>query len=128
MTGMLIEPDFTEVKEAVEPGIYKVRIVAHRVDKWSGKEGKKDTPYIGWTLDTFGSVEAKDDGRKIFHNTPISGPGAFRLKDLFKAAIGEELQGAFDPIMLYGREIEVTVVQQKNNPEYNEIKAVKSLV
>ena len=124
---MLIEPDFSEVKDSVGAGIYKVRIVGHSVDKWTGKDGKKDTPYINWIMETFEEAESKNNGRKVFHKTPISGPGAFRLKDFYKAAMGEELGGSFDPSMLYGRTLELTIGQQKDKPEYTEVKAVKAL-
>lgn len=123
----LVMPDFSEVKDRVDVGVYKVRVAKHKIDKWQGKEGKKDTPYIGWEMETFGEAEEKNNGRKVFHNTPITGPGAFRLKDFYKAAMGEELTGEFDPSMLYGRELEITVGQQKNQPEYTEIKSVKPL-
>lgn len=125
----LIVPDFSEVQDQVSPGIYKVRIVDSKMDKWTGKEGKPDTTLVVWTAETYGEAEEKNNGRKIFHRTPIQGPGAFRLQQFYKAAMGEDLQGGFDRLMLHGREVEVTIVDGKDKQGqltgYTEIKAVK---
>ncbi len=126
MSGLIV-PDFTDVKDAVEAGIYKCRVVGHKLDQWQGKDGKRDTPYVAWTHETYEEAEEKNNGRKIFHNTPIAGPGAFRLKSFFKGVMGEELAGEFDPTMLYGRMCEVTIGQQKTNPEFTEVKTVKPI-
>jgi hypothetical protein len=125
-TEGLITPDFSQVQDAVEPGVYSVRIVDSKLDKWQGKDGKPDTRLIVWTLETFNEASDKNNGRKIFHRTPIEGGGAFRLQDFFKAATGEACSGSFDRTMLHGREIEVTVAQQKNS-EYTEVKAVRRI-
>jgi hypothetical protein len=128
--GGLIQPDFSEVKDNVEAGAYKARVVDAKIDQWAGKEGKNPTSYINWTLETYGEAEAKNNGRKIFHKTPINGPGAFRLKEFYKAAIGEECPASgFDMAMLFGKEVELTVVDGKNKAGeltgYTEVKAVK---
>lgn len=126
--SQLIEPDFTDVKDAVEAGIYKTRVVGHELGQWTAKkEGAKDTPYVKWTLETYEEAEEKNNGRKIFHSTAISGPGAFRLKQFYKGVMGEELAGGFDPTMLYGRACEITMGPQKDKPEYTEVKAVKPI-
>lgn len=131
--SMLITPDFSEVKDSVEPGVYSGRITAHKVDTWPGKDGKKPTMYIKWTFETFNEEDPKNNGRKISMNTPINGPGAFRLKQLFTAAMGEEpKQGeGFDPAMLMGKEVSLTVVQQKDKQgqetEYTDVKSVKAI-
>lgn len=129
MDTQLVVPDFSEVKDAVEPGIYKTRIVDSKVGKWEGKEGKKDTYYVNWTLETFGEAEEKNNGRKIFHRTPINGLGAFRLQEFYKAAMNGEAcpKEGFDRTMLHSREVEVTVAPQKDQPQYTEVKAVKSI-
>ena len=106
---------------------YKVRIVDSKVDTWPGKESKSPTTFINWTLETFGEAEDKNNGRRIWHRTPIEGQGAFPLQDFYKAAMGEECSGAFDRSMLHGREVEVTYGPQKNKPEYMEVKAVRSI-
>lgn len=124
---MLVQPNFDEVQDRVGEGTYKVRIVESKVDQWPGKDGKRPTTFIAWTLETFAESDDKNNGRKIFHRTPIEGGGAFRLKDFYLAAMHEECSGAFDPEMLYGKEVEVTIVPQKNDPQYTEIKAVKAI-
>lgn len=125
--SFLVTPDFSGVQDRVGEGIYKTRVVGSKVDKWSGKEGKPDTTFINWTLETFGEVEDKNNGRKIFHRTPLEGGGAFRLQDFYRAAMGEDCNGAFDPTVLHGRELEVTVGTQKDKPEYTEVKSVRRL-
>lgn len=129
---LLITPDFSEVKDRVEPGEYCVRIADSAVGKWDGKEGKKDTYWVNWTLETFNETETKNNGRKTFHRTPINGPGAFKLKEFYKAAMnGEEcpVGGAgFDRSMLHTKELRIVVAQQKDNPQYTEVISVKPYV
>lgn len=127
ITGTLVAPSFDEVQDRVGPGIYKVRILSATPGQWAGKEGKKPTDYLNWRMETFGESDDKNNGRSIFHRTAINGPGAFRLQEFYRAAMGEDLTGSFDYTMLYGREIEVTVAEQKNDPQYTEVRAVRSL-
>ena len=124
---MLVTPDFSGVQDRVGEGAYKCRIVDSKVDTWAGRDGKPATTYIMWTLETFGEDVDKNNGRRIFHNTPIEGGGAFRLQDFYRAAMGEECSGSFYRSMLHGRELEVTVGPQKNKPEFNEVKAVRPI-
>lgn len=123
----LIEPDFSGVQDRVGEGIYKVRVVDSKVDKWAGKDGKPDTRFVMWTMETFSESEDKNNGRRIFHRTPVEGPGAFRLQDFYRAAMGEECTNKFDRTMLHGRELEVTIAPQKDKPEYTEVKAVRPI-
>lgn len=123
----LVTPDFSGVQDRVGPGIYKVRVIDGKRGTWAGKDGKPPTDYINWRMETFGEAEDKNNGRSIFHRTAISGPGAFRLQEFYRAAVGEDCTGAFDVTMLYGREVEVTVAEQKNDPQYTEVKSVRSL-
>jgi hypothetical protein len=125
--GTLITPDFGSVQDTVGEGIYKVRIIDGKLGEWAGRDGKPPTKFINWRMETFGESEDKNNGRSVFHRTPIEGGGAFRIKDLYRAAIGEELAGAFDFTMLYGREVEITVGPQKDKPEYMEVKAVRTI-
>lgn len=127
ISGSLITPDFSEVQDRVGPGIYKVRIVSATPGEWAGRDGKKPTKYINWRMETFGESEDKNNGRSIFHRTALSGAGAFRIQEFYRAAMGEDLGGSFDYTMLYGRELEVTVAEQKNDPQYTEVKSVRSL-
>lgn len=124
---MFITPDFSAVQDTVGVGTYKVRVTDSKVDQWAGKDGKPPTTFINWIMETFDEADEKNNGRKIFHKTPINGGGAFRLRDFYKAATGEECAGQFDRGMLYGSELEITVVEQKNNPQYTEVKSVKRL-
>ncbi len=124
---LLIVPDFSAVQDRVDVGIYKTRIVDSKVDTWQGKDGKPNTTFIAWTLETFAEAEDKNNGRKIFHRTPIEGAGAFRLQDFYRAAMGEDCAGSFDRTMLHGRELEVTVAQQKSDPQYTEVKSVRPI-
>ena len=128
-TDQLITPDFSGIQDRVGPGIYKARITAYKIDKWEGKDGKPSTKFVNWTLETFGEEQDKNNGRRIFHKTPVEGGGAFRLQDFYRAAMGEDLASGkpFDPAMLQGRELEVTYAQQTNNPEYNEVKSVRAI-
>lgn len=123
----MVMPDFSNVQDRVGEGIYKVRIVDSKGDQWASKDGKPATTIIVWTLETFGEAEDKNNGRKIFHRTPIEGAGAFRLQDFYRAAMQEECSGRFDRSMLHGREVEVTIAPQKDKPEYTEVKAVRPI-
>lgn len=130
-TQGLITPDFSDVKDRIEPGIYNFRIVGSKVDQWEGKNGKAPTVFVEWELETFNEKIDKNNGRKFKHKTPINGGGAFRLKDFYAAAMGEECQGAFDREMLHGKELEGTVDWQKDKQgqvtEYTEIKTCKPI-
>lgn len=118
----LVQPDFSSVREDVGTGTYSVRITGAEMDKWAGKDGKPDTQFIKWEMETFNESEPKNNGRKIWERTPISGGGAFKLKNLYKAAIGEELgSDGFDTDMLLGKELQVTVGEGRNG--YMEVKS-----
>jgi len=124
---MFVKPDFSQVTDRVGEGVYKTRIVDSKVGQWEGRDGKRPTTYINWTLETFDEAEEKNNGRRIFHRTPIEGPGAFRLQDFYRAATGMDCSGGFDRTSLHGQEVEVTVGVQKDNPQYIEVKSVKSI-
>lgn len=125
--GLLIVPNFSEIQDRVGEGVYKARIVDSKVDRWTGKEGKPATTYINWTLETFAEAEDKNNGRRIFHKTPVEGGGAFKLQDFYRAAMGQDCTGPFDRTMLHGHEVEVTVGLQKDNPQYTEVKSVRPI-
>lgn len=126
-TEGLIAPDFSGVKDRVGEGDYKVRIVDSKVDQWAGKDGNPPTTFINWTMETFGEADAKNNGRRIFHRTPIEGKGAFRLQDFFRAATGIDCPPSFDRTQLHGSELEVTYGPQKDRPEYSEVKSVRPM-
>lgn len=127
--GLLVTPDFSETAEDVGEGVYKARIVDSKLGKWDGKDGKKDTHFINWTLETFAEAEPKNNGRRIYYRTPITGRGAGIFARMYKAVMGEDYPKgqALDRTMLHGREVEVTVGVQRDNPQYTEVKGVKSL-
>ena len=124
-TAGLVPCDFSETKDKVEPGIYKVRIKDSKFkqDVWKTKDGKNVSSVL-WTLETFEEKEDKNNGRYIFYSTDVNGPFANRLQDLWLVASGLKLEGAFDPTTIYGVELEVTIGQQTKKPEYTEVKAV----
>lgn len=123
----LITPDLSEIQEDITPGEYRVRVVASELGEWEGRDGKPNTKYVNWTLETTGEEKPANNGRKIWHRTPINGKGAFRLTNFYKAATGETLTAGqgFDTEMLIGRELSVVV--DKNDKGYTEIKAEKAL-
>lgn len=119
----LVTPDYSTSQDPLEPGIYSVRVKDSSMKQW-----KDGTNAINWVMETFNEADTKNNGRKIFYQTPIEGPFASRLKEFYKAAMHEENKGSFSRSTLYGREIEVTLGQQKNKPEYTEVKAIRALV
>lgn len=126
----LITPDFSEVQDPITPGVYRVRIVKAEQDAWENERGT--TKFIKWELETFGSEDTKNNGRKIWHRTPIQGKGAFRLADFYRAAMKETLgKGGFDTEMMLGKELEVTITEQKdkegNLNGYTEVKTVRPI-
>lgn len=118
----LIKPNFDELAE-VTPGTYTVVIKDCEV-----KESKKGATYLKWTLETINCDEPKNNGQNIWTNTMISGRGAFRFKELYSAATGEEYDSTeqFDTDMLLSKELNVTVEdgkdQQGNKTNYPEVK------
>lgn len=124
----LVQPDFTEVTEAVGPGTYKGIIKKADVKTWE----KSGTQYIDWTLETVGDTNPRNNGRRISHKTPVSGKGAFQLQNLYRAATGQTLKGSFDTDMLMGKQVEVELVDGVNRVTgqptgYVEVKQVRSV-
>lgn len=110
----LIQPDFTEVADSIEVG----ETVMARIVKAEAGTFESGTPYINWTMETFGSEDAKNDGRKLWVKTPTSGKGAFKLKDLYKTVVGEQLEGQFDTDQLVNGELKVAVSERNGWPDY----------
>jgi hypothetical protein len=122
---MLITPDFSEIKEDVGPGSYKVRVKKGEVKEWPN-----GGQYVNWELETFGEAEQKNNGRRVFHKTSASGKGAFMLQQFYRAAVGTALSGAFDTEQLVGKELTIEVVDGIRNGEptgYTEVKRVRSI-
>jgi hypothetical protein len=128
--GTLAVPDFSDAKEEMKIGSYKVYIKNATPGVWKAKnpeEGQKDIPWLNWRMETYDETNPKNNGRAIWHKTPLAGGGLFKLQQFYKAATGQELRGSFDYTALYGLTIEVTMGEQKGNPEYLEVKSVKSI-
>ncbi len=119
----LVTPDFTGTSDEVGPGTYKVRVTGAKMDERE-KDDKK-IPLVVWTMDTFGEAEEKNNGRKVWYRTDLSGEWAKKLKSFYKAATGEELDGPFDTDMLMGKELQVTLAERNN---YIEVKSVSPLM
>lgn len=123
----LIKPDFSEVTGAIPPGVYSAR-----VKDCEAKTGKTSgSTYLNWKLELFGNPDVNN--RIVFMATPVTGKGAFRLKELYKAAMGEELEDGqqFDTESLLTREVTVTLVEGKdqdgNVRNFPDVKAVSPL-
>lgn len=125
---MLITPDFSEVRDSISAGTYKVRVVAAEPGEWS-----TGTKFVNWHLETFGESEAKNNGRRVYYRTPIAGKGAFRLADMYQAAMKTPLSAgtAIDTEVVLGKELTAVVVEgvdREGNPTgYPEVKAVRPL-
>ncbi len=121
-----ITPDFSEAA-GLKPGTYDARITSGEV-----KTSKNNNTYVKWQLTTI-SADPKFADQVVYHNTMTTGRGAGMLQSFFKAAMGEELGSgqAFDTEQLLGREVNITVVegkdQQGNPTSWPEIKAVKAI-
>ena len=122
---MLINPDFSDIQDAVSPGTYKCVVKKGDVKEWPN-----GGTYVNWELETYGETETKNNGRRIFHKTSTSGKGAFMLQHMYRAAVGTALTGSFDTEQLVGKQIAVEVVDGVRNGEptgYTEVKRVKPI-
>lgn len=122
---MRIEADFSEALD-INPGTYHVRVVGAEVGVWE----KSGTPYVRWELELFGTDSALD-GRKMKQSTPAAGKGAFRLKRLYKAAVGEDAPtDGFDTEDVLGKEMTVVVDwgtdKAGNQTDFPEVKSFGS--
>lgn len=131
MNTELVKPDFSEAKDSVTAGTYKVRVCGHKRGEWNNDRGT--TPWINWELQTFGETEEKNNGRRIFFKTPISGGGIFKFENFYKAAMKTPFpRGSdFDPEMIHGKDLQVTVVEttdaEGNLTGFTDVKAMKAL-
>ncbi len=118
---MLITPSFTEVADDIKPGTYKVRVTGVE-----SKTSQKGDTYLKWELSTFAEEDPKNEGRKMWHSTMISGKGAFMFKRFWNAATGgEDVPAQVDTEMLIGKEMEV--VTATNDRGYTEVKATRTI-
>lgn len=124
----IITPDLSQIKEDVAPGEYHVRVVKSEDGEWAGRDGKPATKFISWTLETMNEADPKNNGRRIWHRTPYTGGGAFRLVNFVKAATGSAISSenpSFDTEEMMGREL--VVVCDKNDRGYIEVVAEKQV-
>jgi len=111
-----ITPDFSEVSEVnnepIPSGVYKTQVLAAEQ-----KTSEKGQQYISWKLNIVGAEGdlAKFNNQWIFHSTMCEGKAANMLKKFYKAAMGEDLTGAFDTEQLLGKEVQVVVEQRFND-------------
>lgn len=126
---MLVTPDFSDVQDSVGTGTYFCRIVDAQMGEWQKKDGSGSTPYINWRMETFNEENPKNNGRSVFHKTPLTGGGAFRLKDFYKAATKSQLAGPFETEELLGKEVLITLVDgtdRDGNPTgFTDVKTVR---
>ncbi len=121
-----IEVDLSEVVDGFPQGDYNVNVV-----NAEQKTSKAGNSYIRWQFTVFNHPEPKYNGQAIWHNTPTSGKGAFRLVQLWKAAMGSELKGAtLDPSAIMGKQLSATIVpshdQDGNLNGFSEVKSLKA--
>jgi len=131
---MLITPDLSQAVESnsdatIPDGVYKVR-----VEKAELKTTQANQKRISWTLRIFGAEGdlTRFNNWTVFHSTMIEGAGAGMLKQFYKACVGSDLAGQFDATELFGKELQVTVVNKKNQDgtpsKYPDVKGIKPLV
>lgn len=127
---MLISPNLEDVTDPIQPGTYKCHITGAEV-----KQSQSGNQYINWTLETFDEPEAKNNGRRIYHMTPIAGKGAFRLTEFYQAVTRQTLSKEnpkFDTDQLLGGKVEVTLVggvDQNGEPRrYPDVKTVRPVL
>jgi hypothetical protein len=119
----LVVPDFSEVAEAITPGTYKCIVKKGDVKEWPNGGA-----YVNWELETVGEADPKNNGRRIFHKTSLSGKGAFMVQQIYQAAVGQALTGKFDTEQLVGKTVVVDLIDGVRNGEptgYTEVKRVK---
>ncbi len=128
----LIAPDLSEAVElgGIPAGIYSARVTGVELRDTKDFSAK----YLRWELAVFGAEGelSKYNNWKVRYNTMTSGKGAGMLKGFYKACKKEDFTGgAFDWSTLIGSEVQITLVQGKNQDgspsDYPEVKAVKPI-
>lgn len=118
--------DQSEVVDGIPEGPYNVNVVDAEM-----KTSKNGNPYLRWQFTVFNHVEPKYNGQAIWHSTPTTGKGAFRLLQLYKAAVGTKIDRTattMDPKEILGKQLTITVVnshdQDGNANGFTEVKTV----
>jgi len=123
---VLIEPDLSEGQKNLEPGVYPARIIAVEP-----KESKAGKAMVKWTLETFGADDQALNGKRVYTHTMCVGKGVFKLQEMYKAATGEKLEGAFDSEQLIGSEVRITLVEGRdqfgNLSDWPDVKTVSAM-
>lgn len=121
---MLVKPSFDEVADEVQPGEYTCVVKDAKVASW-----QTGTEYVNWRLETYGEKEPKNNGRAIWHKTPIAGKGAFQLQRFYKAVTGQALTGQFDTEQLINKKVRVEIgTREHDGNVYTEVKKVAAVV
>lgn len=121
----LVKPCFDDIQDSIGPGTYKVIVKKGEVKEWPN-----GGQYVNWEMETFGEDETKNNGRRVFAKTAVSGKGAFMLQQIYRAAVGKALTGDFDTEQLVGKQLAVELVDGVRNGEptgYTEVKRFKSI-
>ena len=127
----LITPDLSEAVElgGIPAGIYSVRITNVELKQTKAGTGS----YLQWELTLFGAEGelSRYNNWKVTHRTMTSGKGAGMLKSFYKAATNTDLTGAFDAQSLLSKEVQITLVEGKDQSgqpsQYPDVKSVKPL-
>ena len=130
---MLITPDLSQATESRDDAQIPAGIYTVRVDSAEAKTTLKGEQRISWKLVIYGAEGelARFNNWPVFHSTMCVGAGAGMLKQFYKVCMGQELTGAFDATELYGKELQITLVEGKNKDgspsKYPSVKGVKAL-
>jgi hypothetical protein len=122
-----ITPDFSEavsIDNTPITGVYHARVTNAQI-----KDSKAGNKYISWEMTLFGATgeQAKNNNRKVWHMTMVSGKGAGNLQD-FLSAVGLPKTG-FDTDAALGKEVQVTLGSRQgpDGTDYQDVKAVKAI-
>lgn len=122
----LVKPDLSEAVDEITAGVYRGIVKRGEVKYWDEAQTK---PYVHWIIETFGEVDAKNNGRMIHHKTSASGKGIFTLQQFYRAATGKVLAGQFDTEECVGKPVELTIVDGVRDgvpTGYVEVKKVRA--
>ncbi len=121
------EIDQSEVVDGIPEGEYKVNVVDAEL-----KTSKAGNPYARWQFTVIDNADPRYNGQAIWHSTPTTGKGAFRLLQLYRAAVGAKLDKnstKIDPKAILGKQLRITVVnshdQDGNLNGFSEVKTVR---
>jgi len=119
----LITPNFEECSKPTPAGFYLAMITGEELKTTKAGDGQ----FIRWELELRECDDEKLNGNKIFTNTMTTGKGAFFLRALYKAAVGEDLEAeSFDSESLLGKEVRIKLadgIDLDGNPsDFPEVK------